>query len=63
MLCVCPGMSLKKVNESEYVGQLRDPRMVMLLGFQGFATLERLHSQGVSHLDVKRKEDLVSFSQ
>ena len=51
------------MNESEYVGQLRDPRMVMLLGFQGFVTLERLHSQGVSHQDVKGKEDLVSFSQ
>ena len=48
-------MSLKKMNESVYAGQLRDPKMVMLLAFQAFATMDKMHSQGITHQDVKRK--------
>ncbi|XP_076436635.1 uncharacterized protein LOC143276116 [Babylonia areolata] len=49
------GLSLKSVMESgsDYTKQLCDPKMVMVLAFQAFATLHKLHSQGVTHQDIK----------
>ncbi|KAK7110546.1 MAP kinase-interacting serine/threonine-protein kinase 1-like isoform X2 [Littorina saxatilis] len=47
------GLSIKKLRDSHYAEKLQDPKMVMLLAFQAFATLDKLHSRGVTHQDIK----------
>ncbi|KAL8623839.1 hypothetical protein ACOMHN_058869 [Nucella lapillus] len=39
--------------DSSFVKQLRDHKRVLVIAFQAFATLVKLHSQGITHQDIK----------
>ena len=52
---LCTGLSLKNLVASDYGKRLCDPTTLTALAFQGFATLDKLHSKGIAHLDIKRK--------
>lgn len=53
------GLSLKKILEERdpnfqaTVQRLRDPVTLLAVALQAFATLEKLHSQGITHQDIK----------
>ncbi|KAL8607987.1 hypothetical protein ACOMHN_005542 [Nucella lapillus] len=57
------GMSLDRLCNSQYAARLREPSIQLGLAFQGFKTVEELHSKGIKHLDIKPQNICVDMGQ